>query len=126
MPNTTALTINDGLADTVFTPEGISSTHVLFQDVAEERLDLRALLHFDRPSNGKGSRGTSRRTVRLNKPSERVVDGITVPKQSSARVEFVFDVSDTIAERKALRIAMANALLNASSSDVIDNSEWFY
>lgn len=124
MPTITSMVVNDGVADTTFTTDSITNTHVLLQDVSESVMDARKLLHFDRPAaRGKGP---DRNTIRINCPAPRVVSGITTYVQSSGRAEFIFDSSATVAERKAVLISLANACLHASTQLVVTNREWVY
>lgn len=125
MPNVAPIVVNDGTAvDTTFSPDSVSPTHVVFQNLTEPSVQLRSLLHYDRPSNGQKQ---NRRTIRINMPMERTDgNGGTYVEQETGRAEFIFPSSATVAERKALRVSLANAILAAASQDVVDNPEWFW
>lgn len=123
MPNTSPITVNDGTADVVFSPDSVTGTHVLFANQSATSLEMRELLHVDRPANG----NTLRRSIRLNVPLERTnASGEVLIEQCSAKVEFVFPASSTRAERDRLIALAQNAIQNSSLTASVANPEWFW
>lgn len=123
MPNTAPITLVVGAASTVFSPESVTPTHVQFQNNATSEIDQRELLHFDRPPNNKT---TVRRSIRLNKPLVREMDGKVSLLQGSGKVEFVFPLGSTILERNEIRLMLAAAITNSVTTAIVDQPEWFW
>lgn len=123
MPSTSPITLVVDAVDTVFSPESVTSTHVQFQNNAVSEIDRREILHYDRPP---GNKATVRRSVRLNKPLVRELDGKVSLMQGSGKAEFVFPVGSTLNERKQIRELLAAAILDGASESVIDQPEWFW
>lgn len=125
MPNAAPITITDGTTTFyVVSPDSVTGTHVQYQDLTEANLNLRTLLHFDRPSNGQKQ---NRRTIRLNVPMERTdAGGATYIEQGTGRAEFIYPASASVSERKNIREALAYAILTAEAEAVVDNPEWVW
>lgn len=125
MPNASAITLNDGVSDIIVSPDSVSSTHVLYQDLDTAVLNERILLHFDRPAK---DNGIVRRTVRLNVPLARedAAGNAMPPQMMSARVEFVAPVGTTVAERQRLAALIASVAASASVKPLITTPEWVW
>lgn len=125
MPNAAAITLNNGTADIVLSPDSVSSTHVLFQDLEADTLNERTLMHFDRPSK---ENGIVRRTVRLNVPLARqdAAGNQLPPLMMSARVEFIAPVGTTSAERATLPALIGSAVGNSAVTSLITTPEWVW
>lgn len=66
-------------------------------------------------------------TIKLVTPIEQTVDGqVTVSHQDLASVDFVLSPKSNANERRDIRILMANALLDPSVVDVIDNGNGIF
>lgn len=71
---------------------------------------------------------TRKATVILTQP-KRVTDAsgnITVAYENLGKLEFTYSATSTTAERKNLRILLANAALNAVVGQAVDNNETFW
>lgn len=71
---------------------------------------------------------TRKATVSLSVP-KRVVnpDGsVTVSYENLGKAEFTVSATSTTAERKNLRVLLANALLNTTVAQAVDNNETFW
>lgn len=125
MPNTAAISINDGTAAVVFSPDSVSSTHVVMQNLAVAALDKRELLHYDRPAQSKGD---VRRTIRVQTPIVVGTDaqGKEIIKMITFRGEEISPVEATGAQRLRVRTLASNGLVHASTVAVFDNPEWFW
>lgn len=124
MPNTSPLTLNDGTAEVVFSPESVTATHVLYQDLSAATLEERSLLHFDRPS---GRKKNERRIMRINRSTTHTqADGTSVIETGTVRVEIIPNPSATATDRAALRALGASILNNTEIGKVVDNPEWFW
>lgn len=123
MPNTAPIVINDGTSDVTFSPDSVSSTHAVFQDLDATVLAQRELLHYDRPASEKGQ---VRRSIRLNVPYVEVVNGVNVIKMVSFKGEMVAPSTSPSGTRTRVRKLASAALNNAISQSVFDNPEWFW
>lgn len=123
MPNASPITLTAAGGDIILSPDSVTGTHVVYQDLTGEVLSRRALLHFDRPS---AEKTTLRRTIRLNVPLTRVVDGVEQQKSCTARVEFIFPADSTKVERANLRNLIHSAIATAAVEAVVDNPEWVW
>lgn len=124
MPNASPITLNDGTSDVTFSPDVVSSTHVRFQDLSEGRIDLRKLVHFDRPTGT----GAIRRSVRINTPLPRS-DGngnALPPLMASVKVEFVAPTASTLVEREAIVKLVADSLSKAAVTGIFTSPEWVW
>lgn len=123
MPAAQNMSISDGTAPVVFTPESISSTHVVLQNLAQPRLDLRELLHFDRPAKAKDVR----RSFRINYPIEvTLADGAKVVKMVTFKGEEISPADVPADARTRVRVMAANALTHVDTAKVFDNPEWMF
>lgn len=123
MPSAAALTINDGTANVVFSPDSVTATHVQYQNLAQPSLALRELFHYDRPATSK----EVRRSMRVNCPYEITLsDGTKVIKTVTYKVEEISPPDVTSAQRLRARTLAANGLINAASVALFDNPEWVW
>lgn len=133
MPQAAALTIKDGAAtpvDHTFTPGAISAGVATFFERKDTLVARPQMTVSNRESNG--SNPTIKAELRLTQPKVvNVTDtsGNTVAKVDHTDlgvVTFTFAKNSTLQERKNLRVLIANALLNASNAEVIDQGEQYY
>lgn len=123
MPAAANLSINDGTAAVVFTPDSITATHVQYQNLAQTNLSLRELAHFDRPSSGKDVR----RSFRVSTPvSVTLADGTVVIRTVTTKVEEISPVDVPVAARARCRVLAANGIIHADAVKVFDNPEWVF
>lgn len=125
MPNASAITLNNGTDDVVVSPDSVSTTHVLYQDLDEAVINERILLHFDRPAR---DNGIVRRTVRLNVPLARqdAAGNAMPPEMMSARIEYVAPRGTTVSERQVLAALIASAASNSAITSIITTPEWVW
>lgn len=123
MPSAANMTINDGTANVVFSPDSVTSTHVQYQNLAVGTLALREMVHYDRPANSKDVR----RTFRVNTPVEvTLADGTKVVKMVTVKVEEISPSDVPAAARTRCRVLAANGLIHADTVKVFDNPEWVW
>jgi len=128
MPQAKTLTIKDGAStpvDHVFNPVGQTGGTMKFKSnsgtVLASREELTVSLR-----EGQGN-VAPKVSLKLTLPVEQVVDGQpTVTRQYLGGVDFVIAPGGTAEERKARRVLLANALLNADIAATIDNVESFF
>lgn len=132
MPANANIVIADGASTPVnhtFVPSGLIGSMGLAQFtersdgvfVGEPKLDITI-----RPVT-KGQ-ATRKATVIMTQP-KRVTDtdgNVTVAYENLGKLEFTYSVSSTTAERKNLRVLLANAALHATVAQAIDNNETFW
>lgn len=130
MPNMTSITVNDGEATPVahiFVPKGIDGKGVArFRastgvPIADENLAISL-----RESSGK-----VRPRISLAVPVvvTETINGVDEPKIDRAGFgdcSFTFSAKSTKAERRNVRILMANAILHANLESVVDDVENHY
>lgn len=132
MPQNGNVTIKDGAStpvDHTLQPAGINSQTGSASFV--ERVDgvLIGELALDviiRPVT-KGQ-PTRKATVLLHQP-KRVTDdqgNVTVAHENLGKAEFTYSALSTSAERKNLRVLLANAILNTGVAQAIDNNETYW
>lgn len=134
MPNNSPLTIKDGKstpADHVFAPVRIDSKGLaLFNENTGSSLIGRPTLSYT-VSGGTGG-AAYKVALQINVPKVvNVTDGNGIQRdviqhQPLAKTEFVFQSTTSAAERKDVRVLMANALLHATLGPAIDNVESFW
>lgn len=125
MPNAAPITLNNGSEDVTLSPDSVSATHVLHQDLDTAVLNERILLHFDRPAR---DNGVVRRTVRLNVPLARVdaLGNPMAPQMMSARIEYVAPQGTTVSDRQLLAALIASAASHAAIKSLITTPEWVW
>lgn len=127
MPQAANLSINDGTAAVVFSPDSVTATHVAYQNLAQPVLSLREMAHLDRPApTGNGSKDV-RRSFRVNTPVElTLADGTKVMKMVTVKVEEISPVDVPVAARTRCRTLAMNGLANTDIVKVFDNPEWIF
>lgn len=132
MPQASSITIKDGAStpvDHTLQPAGINSQTGTASFV--ERVDgiLIGELGVDviiRPVT-KGQ-PTRKATVLLHQP-KRVTDdqgNVSVTYENLGKAEFTYSAISTSAERKNLRVLLANAILSTGVAQAIDNNETYW
>jgi hypothetical protein len=123
MPNAAPITVNNGTDDVTFSPDSVTGTHTVFQDLSEAALVKRALLHFDRPQKS----NDVRRSVRVNVPFvETDASGKEVLKQVTLKVEMISPASATGAHRSACLSLGSDLLDHSFVKAVFNNPEWVW
>lgn len=123
MPAANIITINDGSANVAFTPESISTTHVLYQNLGQANAALRELVHYDRPAKS----ADVRRSFRTNMPVEvTLADGTKVVKWITFKTEMVSPLDVPVTSRNRARVIHANGMIHADTVKIFDNPEWVY
>lgn len=133
MPSNAPITIKDGKAtpaDHVFAPVRIdASNKAFFSENSVSTLVGRPTLSY-MVSGGTG--GTAYKVVlQINVPKlVTITDGAgtrdVVQHVPLAKTEFVFQNTTTAAERKDVRLLLANGLVHATLGSAIDNVESFW
>lgn len=125
MPAAANLSINDGTAAVVFTPDSITGTHVVYQNLAVAELAKRELLHMDRPARAGNE---VRRQVRINMPIVTGTDaqGKEVIELVTFQGTMISPAKSTPAQRLRCRTLGVNAMSSAAFVAVSDNPEWVY
>lgn len=124
MPANAPIVLNDGHSDITFSPDSSSPTHVQLQNLAVPELNLRELVHFDRPSS---MNGTLRRSARLNVPySQTLPNGDSVLKMGTVKIETTTPPEATQEFRKRLRLLAIAILMSTATEACFDRPEWFW
>lgn len=123
MPSANVISLNDGTNVVPFSPDAVSATHVVYQNLSEGVLANRELMHYDRPASGKDVR----RSVRINTPVEvTLADGSVVTKIVTFKGELISPKEVPAAARTRCRVLGAAALVHADTVKVFDNPEWVW
>lgn len=133
MPQNSPITIKDGKstpADHVFAPQKIQTDgKALFAESATTLVGRPTLSYI---VTGGRAGAAFKAVIQLNVPKTiELVDPSGAPKVGVehtciAKVELVLPPSTTVAERKDLRMMIANALTHATIGPAIDNVESFW
>lgn len=133
MPSNSPLTIKDGKAtpaDHVFAPVRIdSSNRAFFSENSVSTLVGRPTLSYG-VTGGTGG-AAYKAALQINLPKlVTITDGAgtreIVQHVPLAKTEFVFQNTTSAAERKDIRVLMANAILHSTLGPAIDNVESFW
>lgn len=118
---------NGSVVDVTYSPTGIDSNGVAtFRDRTPAVLSLQPTLSVGIDEPRSGGRDTLKGMSKLTIPVEEVTVSGTVIRNDLAKVEFLTGKKATVAERKNLRVQLANWLLTAEASKVFDNPESFW
>lgn len=123
MPQATALTLNNGTADVVFTPVSISPTQAVFQDEAQGVIAKRSQVILDKPAT---EMAEIRRGGRVKTVASRTVADVEKLLQGTLAINVTTHREMTKAERTQLRklgVALLDSLL---FSDVVDTPTWVF
>lgn len=141
MPALAAITINDGKATPVahtFTPAENKDGRAIFEDRSISTTYIgawRLVIALRRPVGpAKMATRNIRVNVRVDTPTLEVLSGNdagytpapTVAYRTVANAEFTLPERATKADRKDMRVLMANALLSTAAASAIDDIESFW
>lgn len=122
MPSAAAIILNNGTVDVTFSPDSVTATHVVQQNLAEPVLAMRQLFHLDRPISK-----DVRRAFRINLPVEvTLASGEKVIKTVTFKGEMVSPTDVPALSRTQVRVMASNALKHAAVVAVFDNPEWVW
>lgn len=123
MPAASILNLNDGAAAVPFSPESITATHVVYQNLGQANMALRELVHYDRPAKS----NDVRRSFRTNVPVEvTLANGTKVVKWVSFKTEMVSPIDVPLATRTRARTIHGNGMAHADTVKIFDNPEWVF
>lgn len=129
MPQMTPIVLNDGIADTTFSPRGqdaqgvttfVSSTGV---PIADKRITVQR----SRTANTGREKVSFKMTIPV--VQDATVGGITSPsvvRTAFCDVTFTFDKASTEAERARVRVWLGDMMSEALTSALIDDLEYLF